>query len=47
MAKRDTAVLLEVPAWAGIAGMLRSGMSWAAIQAVTGSSRATVAKSGA
>jgi DNA invertase Pin-like site-specific DNA recombinase len=29
---------------AGIAGMLRSGMSWTAIQAVTGSSRATIAK---
>jgi DNA invertase Pin-like site-specific DNA recombinase len=29
---------------AGIAGMLRSGMSWSAIQAATGCSRATVAK---
>ncbi len=29
---------------AGIAGMLRSGMSWTAIQAATGCSRATVAK---
>jgi hypothetical protein len=29
---------------AGIAEMLRSGMSWTAIQAVTGSSRATIAK---
>jgi DNA invertase Pin-like site-specific DNA recombinase len=29
---------------AGIAGMLRSGMSWTAIQAATGCSRATIAK---
>jgi DNA invertase Pin-like site-specific DNA recombinase len=29
---------------AGIAGMLKSGMSWSAIQAATGCSRATVAK---
>ena len=29
---------------AGIAGMLRSGMSWSAIQAVAGCSRATIAK---
>jgi len=29
---------------AGIAGMLRSGMSWSAIQAATGCSRATIAK---
>jgi DNA invertase Pin-like site-specific DNA recombinase len=29
---------------AGIAGMLRSGMSWSAIQAAAGCSRATVAK---
>jgi DNA invertase Pin-like site-specific DNA recombinase len=29
---------------AGIAGMLRYGMSWAAIQAATGCSRATIAK---
>jgi hypothetical protein len=29
---------------AGIPGMLRSGMSWTAIQAVTGSGRATLAK---
>jgi DNA invertase Pin-like site-specific DNA recombinase len=29
---------------AGIAGMLRSGMSWKAIQAATGCSRATIAK---
>jgi DNA invertase Pin-like site-specific DNA recombinase len=29
---------------AGIAGMLRSGMSWSAVQAATGCSRATVAK---
>jgi DNA invertase Pin-like site-specific DNA recombinase len=29
---------------AGIAGMLHSGMSWTAIQAVTGSSRAAIAK---
>ena len=29
---------------AGIAGMLRSGMSWFAIQAATGCSRATIAK---
>jgi DNA invertase Pin-like site-specific DNA recombinase len=28
----------------GIAGMLRSGMSWSAIQAATGCSRATIAK---
>jgi hypothetical protein len=27
-----------------IAGMLRSGMSWSAIQAATGCSRATIAK---
>jgi DNA invertase Pin-like site-specific DNA recombinase len=29
---------------AGIAGMLRSGMSWTAIQEATGCSRATIAK---
>jgi DNA invertase Pin-like site-specific DNA recombinase len=29
---------------AGIAGMLRSGMSWTAIQAATGCSRATIAR---
>jgi DNA invertase Pin-like site-specific DNA recombinase len=29
---------------AGIAGMLRSGMSWSAIQAAAGCSRATIAK---
>jgi DNA invertase Pin-like site-specific DNA recombinase len=29
---------------AGIAGMLRSGMSWTSIQAATGCSRATIAK---
>ena len=29
---------------AGIAGMLRSGMSWSSIQAATGCSRATIAK---
>ena len=29
---------------AGIAGMLRSGMSWTAIQAATGACRATVAE---
>src|SRR3984957_5216914 len=29
---------------AGIAGMLRSGMSWTAIQGATGCSRATIAK---
>ena len=29
---------------AGIAGMLRSGMSWTDIQAATGCSRATIAK---
>lgn len=29
---------------AGIAGMLKSGMSWSAIQAATGCSRATIAK---
>jgi DNA invertase Pin-like site-specific DNA recombinase len=28
----------------GIAGMLRSGMSWTAIQAATGCSRGTIAK---
>jgi DNA invertase Pin-like site-specific DNA recombinase len=32
---------------AGIAGMLRSGMSWTAIQEATGCSRATIAKVGA
>jgi DNA invertase Pin-like site-specific DNA recombinase len=31
---------------AGIAGMLRSGMSWTAIQEATGCSRATIAKVG-
>ena len=29
---------------AGIAGMLRSGMSWSAIQSAAGCSRATIAK---
>jgi DNA invertase Pin-like site-specific DNA recombinase len=29
---------------AGIAGMLRSGMSWSAVQAAAGGSRATIAK---
>jgi hypothetical protein len=42
--RRATSSLPACSHNAGIAGMLRSGMSWTSIQAATGCSRATIAK---